>query len=117
MPVAVDTVCPSAFVIVVCRYAIWRESPFASAAELADATIAPITAIPSEPPTWRAEFKTAEPTPADFTAKPAPVTREAPRRADDLELRLERVLREVEQLRRELREMRPSSREARPETK
>ena len=28
------------------------------------ATIAPITAIPSDPPTWRAEFRTAEPTPA-----------------------------------------------------
>ena len=34
------------------------------ASRCADATIAPITAIPSEPPTWRDEFSTAEPTPA-----------------------------------------------------
>jgi hypothetical protein len=30
--------------------------------------MAPITAIPSDPPTWRAEFRTAEPTPALSTA-------------------------------------------------
>ena len=46
------------------RYASCGLRPDWSAVVVPAATIAPITAIPSDPPTWRIELRTADPTPA-----------------------------------------------------